>query len=58
MRNWVHRFNTHGPDELKGIRGRDHAPRLSRDQIAAFATIVEHGTDRIRIPRLRKSFTV
>lgn len=47
LRDWVHRFNTHGPDGLKDIRERGHAPRLSPDQIAAFATIVETGPTRI-----------
>jgi transposase len=46
LRDWVHRFNEHGPDGLKDIRGKGHAPRLSADQIAAFATIVETGPDR------------
>ena len=27
LRDWVHRFNTHGPNGLKDIRGRGHAPR-------------------------------
>lgn len=46
LRDWVHRFNEHGPDGLMDIRGKGHAPRLSVDQIAAFATIVETGPDR------------
>lgn len=46
LRDWVHRFNKCGPDRLKDIRGKGHAPRLSADQIAAFVTIVETGPDR------------
>lgn len=46
LRDWVHRFNEHGPDGLKDIRGKGHAPRLSPDQLAAFAAIVETGPDR------------
>ena len=40
QRDSVHRFNEHGTDGLQDIRGKGHAPRLSPDQIAAFATIV------------------
>ena len=47
LRDWVHRFNEHGPDGLMDVRGKGHAPRLSADQIAAFATIVETGPDPI-----------
>lgn len=46
QRDSVHRFNEHGTDGLQDIRGKGHAPRLSPDQIAAFATIVETGPDR------------
>ncbi len=46
LRDWVHRFNEGGPDGLKDIRSRGHPPRLSIDQLAALATIVETGPDR------------
>ncbi len=41
LRDWVHRFNEGGPDGLKDIRSKGHPPRLSIDQLAALATIVE-----------------
>lgn len=47
LRDWVHRFNAHGPEGLKDIRSKGHAPRLTPDQIAALATIVETGPDRM-----------
>lgn len=46
LRDWVHRFNEGGPDGLKDIRSKGHPPRLSIDQLAALATIVETGPDR------------
>ncbi len=46
LRDWVHRFNEGGPDGLKDIRSKGHPPRLSTDQLAALATIVETGPDR------------
>jgi transposase len=46
LRDWVHRFNEGGPDGLKDIRSKGHPPRLSIDQFAALASIVETGPDR------------
>jgi transposase len=46
LRDWVHRFNAEGPDGLKDIRAKGHPPRLSPDQLTAFAEIVETGPDR------------
>jgi DNA replication protein DnaC/transposase len=46
LRDWVHRFNESGPDGLKDIRSKGHPPRLSIDQLAALASIVETGPDR------------
>src|SRR5215210_2893644 len=43
LRDWVHRFNAHGPDGLKDIRSKGHAPRLTPEQMTAFAEIVETG---------------
>ncbi len=48
LRDWVHRFNAHGPDGLKDIRSRGHAPRLTPEQMTAFAEIVETGPDRAK----------
>jgi transposase len=46
LRDWRHRFNEGGLDGLKDIRSKGHPPRLSTDQLAALATIVETGPDR------------
>ena len=46
LRDWVHRFNADGPDGLKDIRSKGHPPRLSTEQLAALAEIVETGPDR------------
>jgi transposase len=46
LRDWVHRFNAQGPDGLKDIRSKGQPPRLSPEQLAAFAEIVETGPDR------------
>ena len=43
LRDWVHRFNEHGPDGLRDIRSKRHPPRLSKEQLAE---IVETGPDR------------
>jgi len=45
LRDWVHRFNAHGPDGLKDTHGGGRAPRLSADQKAQLAQIVETGPD-------------
>ena len=44
LRDWVHRFNTHGPGGLKDNRRRGN-PRLSVAQQAELAQIVETGPD-------------
>lgn len=47
LRDWVHRFNEHGPDGLKDHRANGSTTRLSPAQLAEFATIVETGPDRV-----------
>ena len=46
LRDWVHRFNAGGPEGLIDNWTEGPKPRLSRDQLAEFATIVEAGPDR------------
>ncbi len=46
LRDWVHRFNEHGPDGLRDIRSKGHPPKLSKDQLIALAEFVEIGPDR------------
>lgn len=46
LRDWVHRFNELGPDGLKDQWANGAAPRLSKEQLAEFATLVETGPDR------------
>jgi transposase len=46
LRDWVHRFNAAGPDGLIDNRTEGPKPRLSAEQLAEFATIVEAGPDR------------
>ena len=46
LRDWVHRFNQHGPDGLRDIRSKGHPPRLSKAQLAELAELVETGPDR------------
>jgi transposase len=46
LRDWVHRFNASGPDGLLDHRTEGRKPRLSEEQMAAFARIVEAGPDR------------
>src|SRR6188768_4359204 len=46
LRDWVHRFNTHGPAGLKDNRRRGNPRRLSSAQLAELAQIVETGPDR------------
>src|SRR5918911_626618 len=43
LRDWVHRFNERGPEGLKDIRAKGHPPRLSAEQQAALAHLVETG---------------
>jgi transposase len=46
LRDWVHRFNEHGPDGLKDAWSKGNPPRLSADQQAELAHLVEAGPDR------------
>jgi transposase len=46
LRDWVHRFNEQGPDGLKDIWSKGSPPRLSPEQQAELAQIVEAGLDR------------
>ena len=46
LRDWVHRFNVSGPEGLIDNRTEGPKPRLSEEQLAQFAKIVETGPDR------------
>jgi transposase len=46
LRDWVHRFNERGPDGLKDTWSKGNPPRLSADQQADLARLVETGPDR------------
>ena len=46
LRDWVHRFNEHGPNGLKDNWAKGTPPRLSPEQQAELAEIVETGPDR------------
>ena len=45
LRDWVHRFNEQGPDGLKDAWNGGAKDRLSSEQRAELATIVETGPD-------------
>ena len=45
LRDWVHRFNQDGPDGLLDRKSPGATPRLSADEKAALAEIVERGPD-------------
>jgi putative transposase len=45
LRDWVHRFNASGPEGLIDNRTEGPKPRLSEEQLAQFAKIVEAGPD-------------
>ena len=45
LRDWVHRFNEQGPDGLKDAWNGGAKDRLSSEQKAELATIVETGPD-------------
>ena len=45
LRDWVHRFNEHGPDGLKDNWSKGKPPRLSAEQQAALVELVETGPD-------------
>ena len=46
LRDWVHRFNEHGPDGLKDAWSKGNPPRLSAAPQAELAQLVETGPDR------------
>jgi transposase len=46
LRDWVHRFNAHGPDGLKDNWSKGKPSRLSAAQRAEVAELVETGPDR------------
>src|SRR3954468_22252465 len=46
LRDWVHRFNERGPDGLKDSWSKGKPPRLSAEQQAELAHLVETGPDR------------
>lgn len=46
LRDWVHRFNAHGPDGLLDSWSKGPEPRLSEEQRAEIAELVETGPDR------------
>jgi transposase len=46
LRDWVHRFNVSGPEGLIDNRTEGPKPRLSEEELAQFAKIVETGPDR------------
>ena len=46
LRDWVHRFNAHGPEGLLDNWSRGPEPRLSEVQRAKVAELVETGPDR------------
>jgi transposase len=46
LRDWVHRFNGSGPEGLIDNWTDGPKPRLSEEQLAQFAQIVEAGLDR------------
>src|SRR4051794_39528900 len=46
LRDWVHRFNAHGPDGLLDNWSKGPEPRLSEAQRAMIAELVETGPDR------------
>ena len=45
LRDWVHRFNVSGPEGLIDNRTEGPKPRLSEEQLAQFAKIVEAGVN-------------
>ncbi len=46
LRDWVHRFNEHGPNGLRDAWSKGNPPRLSPDQQRELAQLVETGPDR------------
>ena len=48
LRDWVHAFNAAGPDGLINAKAPGPKPKLSAEQKAEFAAIVEAGPDRAK----------
>src|SRR5215204_845821 len=46
LRDWVHRSNERGPEGLKDSWSKGHPPRLSAEQLAQLAELVETGPER------------
>ena len=46
LRDWVHRFNDHGPEGLLDSWSKGPAPRLSAEQRTEIGQFVETGPDR------------
>ena len=46
LRDWVHRFNDHGPEGLLDSWSKGPVPRLSAEQRAELGQLVETGPDR------------
>ncbi len=57
LRDWGHRFNEQGPDGLKDTWSKGNPPRLSPEQQAELALLVEAGPDRAvhRVVRWRRT---
>ena len=45
LRDWVHRFNEHGPDGLVNVKPSGRPPRLSVEQKEELCRLVEAGPD-------------
>jgi len=45
LRDWVHRFNEHGPDGLINVKPSGRPPRLSVEQKEELCRLVEAGPD-------------
>lgn len=45
LRDWVHRFNTCGPDGLKSLRSPGRPPKLDAAQLTQLADIISKGPD-------------
>lgn len=45
LRDWVHRFNTDGPDGLKSLRSPGRPPKLDAAQQAELADLIAQGPD-------------
>jgi transposase len=45
LRDWVHRFNEHGPDGLINVKPSGRPPRLSKEQKEELCRVVEAGPD-------------